>query len=98
MEREQLCSCLRRLWFSFDNGLLRLLCLGWRCFCRQGLDVDVFCLACGTCHLCLALVQALFLDLELQPCALFPLLLLPLMSALHLSGLALLRLLLKIRK
>lgn len=96
METKQSCSCLRRLWLCFDNGLLRVLRLGWGCFYRLGLDVDVLCLARGTC-LCLAVVQAQFLDLQLQPRTLFPLLLLPLMSALHLSSLVLLRLL-EIRK
>lgn len=89
-----LCSCLWCLWFSFDNRLLRLLWLHWGWFYWLGLDVDVLRLARGTC-LCLALLQALFLDLQLQPRTLFPLLLLPLMSALYLSGLVLLRLLLK---
>lgn len=93
-ERKQSCSCLWRLWFSFDDGPLRLLCPHWECFYWLGLDVDVLCLACGTC-LFLALVQAPFLDLQLQPCTLFPLFFLSLMSALHLSGLILLRLLLK---
>lgn len=94
---EQASSCLRRLWFSFDNGLRRLLCLGRRCFFWRGLDVGVLCLVRGT-WLCLARVQALFLGLQQQSCTLFPLLLLPLMSALRLNGFALLRLFLKMRK
>lgn len=89
-------SRFRRLWFSFDNGLLRLLRLCWGRFYRLGLDVDFLSGACGH-GLRLALVSAhsLLLDLRLQPRTLFPLLLLPLMPALHLSGLALLGLLLK---
>ena len=97
LKSEPSVSCLRSLWFSFDNRLLRLLCLGWGCFSRRGLDVGVLCLVRGTC-LCLALVQDLFLDLQLQPCTLFPLLLLPLMSALHRSRIVPLRVALKIRK
>lgn len=90
-------SCLRCLWFGFNNGLRRLLCLHRRCFFWRRLDVGVLCLACGT-WLCLARVQALFLSLQQQSCTLFPLLLLPLMSALRLSGLVLLRLFLKTGK
>jgi len=90
-------SCLWRLWFSFDDGPLRFLCLGRRRFTQLGLDVGVVRLARYTC-LRLARVQVLFLNLQLQPRTLFPLLLLPLMSALHLSGLILLRLLHKVRK
>ena len=96
-ENERLSSCLWRLWFGFDDGLLGFLCRGRGCLSQLRLDVGVLRLTRDTC-LCLDLVQALFLELQLQSCTLFPLLLLPLMSALHRSGLVLLRILLKTEK
>ena len=90
-------TCLQCLCLSFDNSLLRPLCLSQGWFCWLELDLGLclrHCLVCGT-FLGLVQVQPLFLDLYLQPGTLFPLLLLPLIPALHLRHLVFLRLLLK---
>ena len=94
-------TCLQCLGLSFDNGLLRPLCLSQGRFCWLELELDLglglglrLCLLGGT-FLGLVQVQPLFLDLYLKPGTLFPLLLLPLIPALHLRHLVFLCLLLK---
>ena len=94
-------TCLQCLCLSFDNSLLGPLCLGQGRFCWLELDLGLcLCLCLCLClvggnFLGLVQVQPLFLDLYLQPGTLFPLLLLPLIPALHLRHLVFLRLLLK---